>query len=287
MDLVFFFAIAILLWFAYVVRTTFMCWLAPDDYPVALRTIERFAEYCINPGIPVDDFDVYVINLDRNKSRLGLFMEQYAVSDISVKKVKRIAAADGRKINIAQYISDTAYKEIQTIETTGFRTKHYQLTRGAVGCYLSHLKAYSLIKDSPDKSHGLIFEDDVNIAHDFFFKLNRLLRNIPNDWDVLLLGCHCLKCHKAELHSHVQKFILLHCYVVKKDAARRLHEDLSSRPIQQQIDSEISDMITDRKFLNVYCVNEALCWQSGQFATDIQTPVKKTAGMDPYSQIVP
>ena len=246
---------------------------------------EGFSEYCVNPGIPVNDFDVYLINLDRNKERLREFMEQYSESDISIKKVKRISAVDGKKLKVAQYLSDKAFKELQDIETTGYRTKHYQLTRGAIGCYMSHLKAYSLIANS-SSSYGLIFEDDVNIAHDFFFKFNRLLRNIPKDWDMLLLGCHCLKCRKSELHSHVQKFILLHCYIVKKEAAKKLYDDLSSRPIQQQIDSEISDMITHKNMFNVYCVNEALCWQSGQFQTDIQTPVRKTLGVDPYGGVI-
>ena len=191
-------------------------------------------------------------------------------------------------MNISQYLSNRAYKEIRTIETSGYRTKHYQLTRGAVGCYLSHLNTYKKIAGG-EAEFGLIFEDDVNISTSFFEKLNVLLKKIPNDWDILLLGCHCLKCKKLDVYQTVNKFILLHCYLIKKSSAEKLYNYLSTKRIEQQIDSELSDLIIDPSPLGsdfvVYCVNEAICWQSNTFATDIQIPVKVANGIDPFASV--
>ena len=47
-------------------------------------------------------------------------------------------------------------------ERTGYRTKHYQLTRGSVGCYMSHLQLYQHIIKT-DAQFAFIFEDDAVI----------------------------------------------------------------------------------------------------------------------------
>jgi GR25 family glycosyltransferase involved in LPS biosynthesis len=247
---------------------------------------EEFSDSCINPVLKAEDFNIYLINLNRNQKRLQLFLEQFKASDLRFKTIKRVPAVDGKQLDITQYLSDRAFKEIKSIETTGYRTKHYQLTRGAVGCYLSHLKTYKQIADS-DKEFGLIFEDDVNISRDFYVKLNTILKSIPNNWDVLLLGCHCLKCKKHEVHSHVRKFILLHCYIVKKTAAKELFTMLNQKPIEQQIDSELSDILINSDKFTIYCLNDALSWQSNSFSTEIQVPVKNSMGVNPFDSVTP
>lgn len=247
-------------------------------------TDNNMTQACLRPVLNADDFNVYLINLDRNKNRLERFVKQYTNSDLNFKTVQRIAAVDGKNLNITQYLSDRAFKEIKNIETTGYRTKHYQLSRGAVGCYLSHLKAYKYISES-DKPYGIIFEDDVNISRDFYYKLNIILSKIPNNWDVLLLGCHCLKCKKHDVYSDVSKFILLHCYIVKKEAAKFLFDTLNKKPIEQQIDSEISDFIINTNKINMYCVNDALSWQNNSFSTEIQIPIRSVSGVNPYEPV--
>lgn len=243
-------------------------------YPFTNDSIrEQFKENVCKTVINPDDFDVYLINLDRNKDRLDRFSKEYASSDISFKTVKRIPAVDGKKLNIAQYVSDRAFKEIKSIETSGYRTKHYQLTRGAIGCYLSHLKTYKIIAESTAE-WGLIFEDDVSISKNFYSKLNNIVSKIPNNWDILLLGCHCQKCKRFDIYSHVKKFILLHCYIIKRKTAEKLYTILNEKRIEQQIDSELSDMLIKGEDYNVYCVNDALSWQSSAFKTEIQMPVK-------------
>ena len=48
-------------------------------------------------------------------------------------------------------------------EGRGYRTAHYQLTRGSVGCYLSHLRLYQHVLRG-GAQFALVFEDDAAIA---------------------------------------------------------------------------------------------------------------------------
>lgn len=249
------------------------------------RKYESFRQNsCEVPVLPLDKFDVYLINMDRNKDRLQHFIRQWMRTDMKKKQFNRVTGVDGKKINIGSYVSKRAYKEIKDIESNGYRTKHYQLTPGGVGCYLSHLKTYKMISES-ENDYGLIFEDDVNIPKDFYVKFNNILRYVPNDWDILLLSCHCIRCKRQEVFSNVNKFIWLHCYLVRKESAKKLVDYLGKRYIEQQIDSELSDIATNQNWLNIYCINTSLSTQGGQFSTEIQKPVKYNKSVDPYSSV--
>ena len=246
--------------------------------------IENFKNSCIKQGLSLDAIDVYLINLDRNKERLEFFIEQYMMSDLRTKQFNRLTAVDGKKIDIKEYISPRAFTEIKGIEKTGYRTKHYQLTRGAIGCYLSHLMAYEIIAKAQNE-FGLIFEDDVKIDNAFFTKLNKILPTIPNDWDILLLGCHCISCdRRLKGYYDTQRFFWLHSYIVKKESAGKMVTYLKNKMIEQQIDSELSEMVTEG-IVRIYCLKEAICKQTGSFSTDIQMPLKVISGINPYTTV--
>ncbi len=238
---------------------------------------------CMKMGLSLNDMNIYLINLAKNKERLEYFIEQYMMSDLRYKQFKRFDAVDGKSVDLKSHVTDLAYTEITDAERTGFRTKHYQLTRGAVGCYLSHIGVYELIANG-DQQYGFIFEDDVTIDSHLFFKLNKVLGTIPNDWDILLLGCYCIVCDKYDKYYDTERFFLLHSYIVKKQAAIKIVGLLKDKKIKQQIDSELSDIIVS-KDLKVYCLKDAICKQGGAFTTTIQTPVKMLPGINPFQSV--
>lgn len=230
------------------------------------------------------DVDVYLINLDRNKDRLDSFIEQYVTCDLRRKQVKRFSAVDGQTIpDIADKVTAKAHEEIVEVEKTGYRTKHYQLTRGGIGCYLSHMAVYELINKGT-APFGLIFEDDVIIDKYIFKKLNDMIINVPNDWDMLLLSCHCIVCEKMDMYYDTGKFFWLHCYIVRKSSSEKILKYLKSNKIGKQIDSELSDMI-GLGILKVYCLKESLCKQGNLFQTTIQTPLKVVPGINPWAML--
>lgn len=240
------------------------------------KNIDRFHDGTISH----DSFDVYLINMGKNVDRLNNFVEQYKKSDMNFKSMYRYEAIDGRTVKIKDYVSPRAYAEIMSAEKTGYRTKHYQLTPGGVGCYLSHQNVIKIVAES-EKEFAIIFEDDCIIDSHIYEKLTDIMMEIPNDWDILLLGCQCIRCLKYEKYSDIDRFFQTHGYVIHKHSADKIYKYLSKLQIEAQIDTVLSNMIKEG-IIKVYCLNEGLVKQDSSFVTTIQVPIDYKSGEDPY-----
>ena len=226
---------------------------------------EKFTDDNLNKN----DINVYVINLVKNKQRLNNFKYQYNNSDMISIPYTVYPAIVGKELDLKKYVTPKAYNQIIMTEKTNVRKYHYELTRGAVGCYLSHLNIYKEIAKS-DKKYGLIFEDDVMIANDFYIRLNKGLKTVPKDWDMYLLGVMCLKCDIKKEYVNINRFWGMHGYMIKKESAVKLVKLLSGL-ISKQIDSKLSLLIKYNK-LKIYSINPIIVAQ-GDLGTDIQVPV--------------
>lgn len=240
---------------------------------------ETFQITSFSPG----DFDVYLINMSRNVDRLQVFIEQYKASDMNFKNFFRYEAIDGNSLNLQDYVSPRAYDEIKEAEKNGYRMKHYQLTPGAVGCYLSHQNLLRIIRDS-DKSFGIVFEDDSSIDKNIYGKLTAAISRIPSDWDILLLGCHCINCVQYDEYKEMHRFFQTHGYVIKKQSAKFVSEYIDKLLIEQQIDTVWSEMAT-KGLIKIICLNDQLALQNNTFKTTIQLPIKYMNGVDPYKTL--
>ena len=233
-----------------------------------------------NIVISTDNIMVLLINMSHNKKRLQHFISEYEMTDLSDIPFLRVEGVNGKEINIKNYTSKNSYKELLTTERVGYRTRHYQLTRGAIGCYLSHMLCYKQIRDS-NKPFGIIFEDDAKFKeYDIINQLNKNLHYIPEDWDMLLFHCVCYVCGKHKYYYDVQRFILAHAYIVKQTGAVKLLELLENRPIEQQIDSELSALSINGK-LKIYSLRYPLAVQNNM-GTTIQTPLHHVTDINPY-----
>lgn len=61
------------------------------------------------------------------------------------------------------------------------------IRKAEIGCCLSHFQALRQISVS-DAAINIIFEDDATIEDTLFFYLQKCLKQIPDDWDMLYLG---------------------------------------------------------------------------------------------------
>lgn len=219
----------------------------------------------------------YLINLERRPDRYERFMKHYDNSDMSDFQIIKINAVDGSELDIQKVpLSEIARGELKQIETTGFRSKHYQLTRGAIGCYLSHVKVWKDIVENGFKN-GLILEDDVNLPHNIHSKIKKSMQGVPDDWDIILFGYHCKECDNIKTYRKVNRFILLHCYAISNSAIVKILKTNSLFPITQQIDSYLSEL--SRDILNIYAVKNPIIHQNGS-RTDIQMPIIKRKNVD-------
>lgn len=215
---------------------------------------------------------IYLMNLERRPDRLTDFMNNYNNTDLRNIQLTKMFAVDGSKLDIKSIpLTDMAKLELKQLETTGFRYKHYQLTRGAIGCYLSHVKIWeNMLKTNQDIV--LIFEDDARPPPNIMFAINKIISDIPKDWDIILLGKFCHDCEEYETYLKMKRFILLHAYIISKKAVEKIIGTNSLFPISQQLDAYLSEISTT---LNIYSPKKDIVRQ-GKSRTDIQAPIIKS-----------
>jgi len=223
-------------------------------------------------------WDMYVINLDRAQKRLDSFLQMLSTTDLSGQPVIRLKAIDGHVLNLEDYVTDAALREILDAERLGYRQRHYELTRGAVGCYLSHMNAWHRMLES-DQQSIMICEDDAVLSKNIRADLNSCLKTIPNAWDILLLGYWCVQCNRHAGWRNMHRFFGLHCYLIKREAVTKIESYCGTR-IGQQLDSMLSDMCMEGRLV-VYGVEEKLAMQAGSGST-VQMPMKSKSGVDPW-----
>lgn len=151
-----------------------------------------------------------------------------------------------------------------------YRTQHHELSKEAVGCYLSHYNLWKDLKKS-NEPYYIIFEDDT-LPTITFDDLQKKLNIVPENWDIILFGglYHRNKKVKGTNLCHIKRFYCLHAYMISKKGAEKLQNLL---PIKQQIDSELSDLSIAGK-LNIYGLTDNSWIQNPMVnSTDIQTKI--------------
>lgn len=210
----------------------------------------------------------WVINLARNPDRLNSFLRAYRASDLSSIPVERVDAIEGRQVDWSRFLTSEALERLVTMQRTGHRVSHPDLTPGAVGCYLSHVQAWRSIARAR-AGYGFVFEDDTHdIPHDTLARFKQALAHVPLDWDVLLLGCEGTGTPVGPGVMRMDSFLRMHAYAISAAAARSLSDVVM--PIRQQIDWELSGRIPSG--LKVYALHPPYVLTKW-VGTDIQSPV--------------
>tara|TARA_B100000902_G_scaffold230614_1_gene218802 strand:- start:528 stop:1253 length:726 start_codon:yes stop_codon:yes gene_type:complete len=132
----------------------------------------------------------FVINLERRPDRLKNFLRKYVHNDFIDLYLKK--AVEGEKPNIS------VVKRLQT---------------GEYGCFLSHYEIWKYIKTN-SIPYCCVYEDDVNFSNDYNTKLHKLLKELPDDFNILYLGGRFNVNHKSKRVSKVTQNIVKHSYNV-------------------------------------------------------------------------
>lgn len=209
---------------------------------------------------------IFMINLEKRKDRLNNFDNKYKNSDIKIN-YELFKAINGKQIDISKFISQTTYNELLQTERNKKRKYHYQLTRGAIGCYLSHINIWKTILDN-NIEKAIIFEDDVVIPKNTNILLEKYTRSIPNDYDIILLGCNCIECDNKGNYKVVKKYWGMYAYIITKKCIDKIYNKML--PIKQQIDSELSDLSNEIK---IYATKKNIIPHTNIGNSDIQIPL--------------
>lgn len=137
------------------------------------------------------------------------------------------------------------YTMIEAINGWKENKEDYELScsmsKGAMGCYLSHFKSLETLTEE----YGVVFEDDIEIMSDDLYKdIKELKENLPSDWEVCFLGSTPLYLNKWKDKVGEVEEVNLYCkkvcgvnfgsnYIIKKSAL----EKMKKFPIKAPIDT--------------------------------------------------
>eukprot|EP00928_Gymnodinium_smaydae_P039067 TRINITY_DN26777_c0_g1_i1.p1 TRINITY_DN26777_c0_g1~~TRINITY_DN26777_c0_g1_i1.p1 ORF type:complete len:524 (-),score=60.13 TRINITY_DN26777_c0_g1_i1:284-1855(-) len=128
---------------------------------------------------------VWVVNLDQSTDRWKLCEHEFNQHGV---------AAERFPATLGKALSDDELNEQCTF---GAR---YLCTAGMIGCFVSHRRVWQRVVDEGLPA-VVVLEDDVVIYPNFNERLRDLLLELPEDWDVCLLGAvGCVQTDVEPLH---------------------------------------------------------------------------------------
>lgn len=155
----------------------------------------------------------FIINLEKDTERKKDIVSQCMVFNLDYTV---IPAVDGRGLS-----EDELNKLIDPEKSKG-------MTRGEIGCSLSHYNIYKKIIDD-NIEHALILEDDAQLEHNVDKALELLEKNVSDSPTIVLLGpinkyasLNSKKLSDEFKMVNVLEAALSHGYFINKSAAKKL-----------------------------------------------------------------
>lgn len=231
--------------------------------------------------VPVPDYCIYVIHMSSNTRRWASFSRRIRECDLDQQKMSVFEGVNGSEVPLAQHLTSKALQEVLRNERMKFRQKHYELTRGAVGCFLSHVGVWRDFLNGPYDA-ALVLEDDA-VPQPFVARAIQTM-TMPASTDILLLGHFCNTCSSSMCGDllQVKRFFGLQGYIITRQGAEKILKEKDIRWIGKQIDSVLSDLASDGT-INIYATNEQLIVQDSTLPTTIQMVLKPKKGVDPWA----
>mgnify|MGYP001179745580 FL=1 len=226
-------------------------------------------------------FKTFVINLDKDRIKQQNFVNAYHNSDMNHIQLKRFPAINGKNVITDKWLTPSSTTELKTVLSKGFRTHHYQLTPGAVGCFISHYTlAKQLLNDTSTESY-LIFEDDISINPHAYRKLKKLLHYAPPDWDMITFHTHRVLAKHINKHfTKVDGFWGMTMYLIHKRGAKKFVDYVDNHRIDGQVDAYLSKM-GQQGLINIYSSKVNLCTNIAH-DTNIQMKIIPSHGQNPF-----
>ena len=221
-------------------------------------------------------YRTYVINMDKDVERYNKIASYYHNSDLSDLPLERYSAVVGKNVEPSDWLTDDAINDFKQVLNNGYRTHHYQLTYGGIGCFLSHYNlAKQLLGEKKNVDAYIVFEDDTAIPRNLLSHIERNISELPEDWDYLMF--YTIRANGEPSTNKLNKlksFWGLNGYIINKKGARKLVEETNTN------NSYLSRMIQQKK-MNVYATKKHLVKSNAQ-DTNIQVILKPSKGVNPY-----
>lgn len=186
---------------------------------------------------------VFCVNLERRPDRLEEAKNEFKAHNI---KVEFVNGVDGKLLEIPHLIS----QDQQVV------------SRGDIGCTMSHLKVAQLAKERGYKNY-FVFEDDAVLSLAFSVLLENFMPNVPDDWDMIYLGGN----HNGDLIpvnvccSKMTRTFTTHAFAVREKAYDAVIDVLGKK--NDKVDICISSLHSK---LNCYVIRPHIAFQRPSFS---------------------
>lgn len=230
----------------------------------------------VRPGSPAI-MRPAVITLDRRPDRWAKAM--VALSWTGIPQPIKFKAVDGRVLPSAM-VAALVHNDVIVGDSPN---SHLQLTRPAIGCFLSHLQVWKQFIDS-GAALLWVLEDDAVPAPDYTAAhFERIRATIPTDADIVLLGCSIMGDLAEPMHDglfrRVYYFNGTYAYLVTRRGCLNLSRHLL--PLRAHIDHQISGaLIEHHDKLVAYAAVPSLFGHDFSVRSDAYVPLANEAAAD-------
>ena len=218
------------------------------------------------------DYKIFCLNMNKSKDRWKN-IENYNKSQNL--KIERFVAYDGKKLNIKNLINNNYLSSKNSLEY------------GQIGCAYSHVKLWEKCLKLPYK-YFVILEDDIILPIDFEKKIECIIKNAPNNWDIVYLGGCYVKGNLINKQFikptalYYKYNLCTHAYIINKNCIPKVIKRI--KPIEYPIDNQLRKYY---KELNVYFYYKNIVKQNNNFKTTIaeENRINKHTLFHKYSDI--
>jgi GR25 family glycosyltransferase involved in LPS biosynthesis len=194
-------------------------------------------------SLRADEIPMVCISLDRRPDRWADFQRYARAAGINVQ---RLPAVDAKQFDAWRHPAVS----VGTAHNIKYKTRrgHHEIDApGAVGASLSHFKAWELARDT-NAPALIIFEDDAPVIPDFKARLQRVLDQLPPDWDMVQFqlttygsaGTGCKPIKGMDPWQECTSLMGAYAYMINANSARKLLE--RAYPIELHVDAYMSYM---------------------------------------------
>ena len=159
---------------------------------------------------------IFLINLEKDVDRLKYQELQFKKNNL---KFERVNAIYGKDLN-----------ENEKIILSGSYFNYLTNTDAMIGCFQSHLNIYKKIVNE-NLDNVIIMEDDILFNPNINEKIKILNNNLPNNYDIIHLGCDGMSCLYPKLfkinynkyfYKNSNLLVGTWCYMISNNGARKI-----------------------------------------------------------------
>jgi glycosyl transferase family 25 len=216
--------------------------------------------------------NIYLINMDKDTEKLNNVTKECKKFNINFERLSGVNPLKLSEEELDKYVT----KICQNI-----------CPNGLIGCAISHMKIYEDALKNNYKNI-LVLEDDVYFTDDLYEVLDKAMSELPEDYDILYLGCVGL-CDKKQVYNmdlylifhllfkllckskkqitnnkyiHVPKFPLsTHAMIISNKGCKKLLNVIGK--ISNHIDFTIASKSNE---LKIYAIEKKIAYQKWEYS---------------------